>query len=72
MRKLVRPATWPTSADHDHRELRLAGVELVGLRAGPPRRPQLPLSKEERGNLAALLKDLGVKAAALPARRVRG
>lgn len=38
-----------------------AAVELIGLRAGPPRRPQLPISDEERAQLQALMGALGVE-----------
>jgi 4-hydroxy-tetrahydrodipicolinate synthase len=35
-----------------------AGVELTGLKAGPPRRPQLPATDEERAQLAKMLANL--------------
>jgi 4-hydroxy-tetrahydrodipicolinate synthase len=40
-----------------------AGMEMVGMPAGNPRPPRLPLPEGPRGEMRAVLEDLGVLAA---------
>ena len=46
---------------HDHVSSGRVQLELLGTPVGPPRRPRLPLDEDARGELAAVLDELGIE-----------